>query len=411
MIDKRLDDIPRRAESLGLDTFLPEETVAIRGEARAFAERVLRPAARRLNTTPESADSFPRAEFDAIAQAGLYAIPFAQDVGGRGLAHPTLATVTVLAELAYFAPSFASALYDGQAILVGQTLNNAQPAIRDAWLPKLIAGEFVGCFATSEPAASTDLSVEALRTTAEAVDGGFRVNGTKRWITNSPAGDVMVALCRTGDRLNMLLIDMRAEGVSVSAPDIKMGNKAQLTADVTFKHVFVPEANLIGTPGKGLRTAITALVQGRMGIGAIGVAMAQSAFDFASQYMTQRQVFGQALAGMQHWQYRFAEHALAIEQAQNLVHKAALAFDRGESADTIAAMAKLAGSRLAVDVARDAIQVCGAYGFVQTLSGPDEHWPLEAIYRDAKIGEIYEGANEVQQWVIARQIFGREMTG
>lgn len=401
----------RRADTLFSDLLLPEETKAIRREVRAFADDVVRPVAHRLNTTPESKDSFPRAEFEAMARAGLYEIPFAKDVGGRGLEFPTLATVTVLEELAYYSPSLASALYDGQAILVGKTLDRAPEAIRSHWLPKLIRGEFVGCFATSEPEASTDLSVKSMQTTATKVPGGYRINGTKRWITNSPAGDVILVLCRSGDTLTMLIADLHDPGVQVSAPDLKMGNHAQLTADIRFTDVFVPDAQVIGKEGSGLRTAISALVLGRIGIGAVGVAMAQAAFDFSSGYMTQRKVFGQELARMQHWQYKFADHAIQIECARSLYQKAAFRFDREGGADIEAAMAKVAGSRLACEVARDAIQVCGAYGFVRTLSGPGTNFPLESIYRDAKIGEIYEGANEIQSWVIARHIFGREYTG
>ncbi|SEP89798.1 Acyl-CoA dehydrogenase [Solimonas aquatica] len=401
----------RRADTLSSDLLLPQETLRIRKLVREFAQDVLRPVAHRLNTTPEAKENFPREQFAAMARAGIYRIPYPADVGGMGLEFPTLATMTAAEELGYYSPSFASALFDGQAILVGRTLQNAPAAIRARYLPMLVRGEFVGCFATSEPEASTDLSVASMMTVAEKVDGGWRVSGVKRWITNSPVGDYMAVLCRTGDRLNMLWLDMHAPGVSVSAPDLKMGNHVQLTADVTLREVFVPQENLLGAEGAGLRAAIGSLVQGRMGIAAIGVAMAQAAFDFSADYMEKRKVFGQELARFQHWQFRYAEHALQIEMARNLYQKAALRLDREGNADIEAAMAKIAGSRLACEVARDAIQVCGAYGFVRTLSGPGQNFPLESIYRDAKIGEIYEGANEIQNWVIARHIFGREMTG
>ncbi len=402
---------PRRADKLFSDLLLPEETLKVRKDVRQFCDDVIRPVAHRLNTTPEAKETFARAEFDAMAKAGLYKIPFPADVGGLGLEFPTLATATVCEELGYYSPSLTSSMYDGQAILVGRALQNAQADIREKYLPKLIRGEFVGCFATSEPEASTDLSVKSVKTVATKVDGGYRINGKKRWITNSPVGDLIVVLCRTGDSLSMLLADMHDPGVKVSAPDLKMGNHVQLTADIDFTDVFVPADHVIQKEGSGLRAAIGSLVLGRMGIGAIGVAMAQASFDFASHYMTQRKVFGQELARMQHWQYRFAEHALQIEMARNLYQKAAIRFDKEGGADIEAAMAKLAGSRLACDVVRDAIQVCGAYGYVKTLSGPGENFPLESIYRDAKIGEIYEGANEIQNWVIARHIFGREYTG
>jgi alkylation response protein AidB-like acyl-CoA dehydrogenase len=153
------------------------------------------------------------------------------------------------------------------------------------------------------------------------------------------------------------------------------------------------------------------LALGRMGIGAVGVAMAQRAFDVATDYTTRRTVYGKPIAAFQHWQFRFAEHALEIEAARSLYQKAGLVHDAGQDASILAAMAKIKGSALAVDVARDAIQACGGYGFVRRLSATGESWPLESIYRDAKIGEIYEGANEVQKWIIARRIFGRGVTG
>ena len=412
MSEPSTNSIPRRrADALYSDLFVPEETLRIRREVRQFCQDVIRPVAHRLNNTPESKDSFVRAEFEAMARAGLYKIPYPADVGGLGLEFPTLATCTVLEEIAYYSPSLASALYDGQAILVGKTLEHAPPHLRNRFLPMLTRGEFVGCFATSEPNASTDLSVKSIETVATQVPGGWKIDGQKRWITNSPAGDWIAVLCRTGESLTMLWADMHDPGISVSAPDLKMGNHVQLTADITFKDVFVPDDRVVGAVGGGLRTAIAALVLGRMGIGAVGVAMAQAAFDFATDYMGRRKVFGRELARFQHWQFRFAEHALQIEMARNLYQKAAIRYDKEGGADIEAAMCKIAGSRLACDVARDAIQVCGAYGFVKTLSGPGQNFPLESIYRDAKIGEIYEGANEIQNWVIARHIFGREFTG
>lgn len=402
---------PRRADNLFHDAWLPGETRRIRAEVREFAESVVRPEAQRLNTMPESREGFPYDMFRAMGQSGLYEIPFDKDVGGRGLEFPTLATLIVLEELAYFSPGLASALYDGQAILVGKTLERAPQHLRSKYLPSLVRGEFVGAFATSEPEASTDLSPANMETIAATVQGGLRVNGRKRWITNSVAADYMLVLVRTGERQTMLLIDMRTEGVRVGEPDLKMGNHAQLTADVFFDNVFVPDDHVIGAEGSGLRVALSALTLGRMGIGAIGVAMAQAAFDFSTDYISHRKVFGRELARFQHWQFTFADHALAIEHARNICYKAALRFDREGAAELEAAMAKISGSRLAVDVVRDAIQACGAYGFVRELSAEHRYFPLESIYRDAKIGEIYEGANEIQQWIVARHIFGRDLAG
>jgi alkylation response protein AidB-like acyl-CoA dehydrogenase len=204
---------------------------------------------------------------------------------------------------------------------------------------------------------------------------------------------------------------MHHPGVKVLPPDIKMGNNAQLTADVILEDVFVPQDHLIGVEGAGLRAALGALALGRMGIGAVGVGLAQRALDVATAYTAQRTVYGKPIGSFQHWQFRFAEHALEIEAARSLYQKAAQVTDRGGDASVLAAMAKTKGSSIAVDVARDAIQACGGYGFARYVQGAGQAWPLEAIYRDAKIGEIYEGANEVQKWIIARKLYGREVTG
>jgi butyryl-CoA dehydrogenase len=406
------DAVPRMADDLYADVFLPDETRLVREQARAFARAELEPRAHALNTTPEHREGFPRDLFEAMARAGLYEIPFAADVGGRGLQFPMLAVMTVLEEIAYYSAGIASALYDAQVLLVGQTLQRASPELRGRFLPKLVRGELVGAFATSEPQASTDLSPGSMLTTATKVEGGWRINGRKRWITNAVAADFIVLLCRSGEReQTLLLVETRDNGVIVGDPDLKMGNHAQLTSDIVFEDAFAPDEHVLGAPGAGLRAALSALMLGRIGIGAVGVGMAQAAFDHACVHMRSRKVFGRELASFQHWQFTFAEHAQALESARALYQKAAYRFDAGGTPELEAAMAKVAGSRLAVDVARDAIQVCGASGFAREIRGENAARPLEAIYRDAKIGEIYEGANEIQKWIIARRIFGRGLTG
>lgn len=403
--------VPRQSESLHADSLLPGEILAVRTRARAFADEVLRPLAHGLNTTPEHRDGFRHDVFRAIADSGLYRVPFDKDVGGDGLEFPTLAAVTVLEELAYYTPGVASAMYDAQILLVGKVLEGAGGMLREKYLPRLVRGEFIGSFATSEPEASTDLSVDAIKTVAREVPGGWLVDGHKRWITNSPAADFLLLLCRTGGGLSFMLIDMKDPGVTVLDPDLKMGNHAQLTADVHFKSVFVGNDHVVGEVGGGLRAALGALTLGRMGIGSVGVAMAQHALDIAIAYTSRRTVYGKPIAANQYWQYRFAEHAIEIDAARSLYQKAAMLTDRLNDSGPFAAMAKVKGSSIAVDVARDAVQSCGGYGFVRSMPGAGQNWPLEAIYRDAKVGEIYEGANEVQKWIIARWLFGRGITG
>ena len=405
--------IPERiADNMYDDLWLPEETLAVRRQVREFVEREIRPIAHQLNNTPESLEAFPRELVKKMGNAGLFGIPFEQHFGGAGLKHPTLATMVMLEEVAYISSGLAACMVDVQLILFGHTLKHAQDSVREKLFPALCRGDIVGAFATSEPAASTDLSVRALETVAEKVEGGYRLTGRKRWITNAPVADYMFVLCKLEDRLTMLLVDMSSSGVKVGEPDMKMGNHCQLTADVYFDKVDIPPANLVGLEGSGLKAALTSLTLGRVGIGACGIGMAQAAFDYAVSYMKTRSVFGKPLAQYQYWQFKFADYATALESGRNLYVKAALAEDMGRpGVQSACAMAKLVGSSLAGDVARDAIQVCGGYGFVKELAATGEQFPLEAIYRDSKIGEIYEGANEIQRMLVARSIFGKGTAG
>lgn len=252
-----------------------------------------------------------------------------------------------------------------------------------------------------------------MRTTATETEARFRVDGRKRWITNSVVAGYVTALCRTGDRATMLLIDLKnSPGVRVGAPDLKMGHRGQLTADIVFDNVLVPKENVLGEPGNGLSVALSCLVRGRIGIGAAGVGVAQAALDLAVERLRTRYVFGRPLGAFQHWQFTLAQWATEIECARSLYQKAALLLDHGDStAEPEAAMAKAYATRLAVDVTRDAIQIHGALGFAREVAETGESVRLEELYRDAKILEIFEGANELQQWIIARKLIGRDVTG
>ncbi len=400
----------RNRERLYSEIWLPEETRALRREVQALLDREVAPLAREIGTREESRESFPWAAFRAMAKGGLFGVAFPAPEG-RGLRHPAAATVATIEEIAYHSNSLAG-VFDGQAILVGQSLLRAPEELRRRLLGPLARGEIVGSFATTEPMASSDLRPEALQTVAERSGDEYVVNGRKRFITNSIVADGCVMLCRDGDRTTVLWVDLKAPGVRVGEPDKKLGNRGQITADIHLDHVRVPVANAIGGPGGGLKAALSILVYGRIGIAAAGVGMAQAAFDIAVEHMRRRQVFGKKLAELQHWQFRLAERATEIENARNLYLKAALRLDAGEAfPDPEAAMAKSYCAGVAVDMARDAVQVLGGYGFLRELAATGEVGRIEEIYRDSKIGEIYEGTTEIQKWLIARSIFGREITG
>lgn len=405
--------VPRAQDHMTHDVWLPDEIIELRKEARSAVEKRLAPFAREIGQREESADSFPWSAFRGLADEGMFAVPFGSEYG-RGLQHPMLGTCTVTEEIAYHSSSMAG-VYDGQCILVPQTLTYASEELRKQLIPELISGQTAFSFATTEPETSSDLTAERMHTVAEETPAGYVVNGRKRWITNSIVAGWVSVLVRAGagsDRATMLLIDLSSPGVRIGAPDLKMGHRGQITADIIFTDVLVPHANLLGHAGNGLSVALSALVRGRIGIGAAGVGVAQAALDLAVARLRTRHVFGGPLGAMQHWQFTMAQRATEIECARTLYQKAATLLDRGDrNAEPEAAMAKAYGTRLANDLIRDAIQIHGALGFARQVGETGESVRLEEMYRDAKILEIFEGANELQQWIVARQLIGRDVTG
>ncbi|MGN7781243.1 acyl-CoA dehydrogenase family protein [Mycolicibacterium sp. 22603] len=395
------------------DVWLPEEIVRVRQLAREAVARAVVPYAREIGQREESPESFPWQAFRGLADEGLFGVPFEADFG-MGLQHPMLGTCTVTEEIAYHSSSLAG-VFDGQCILVPQTLTFASPELRARLIPELVSGRLAFAFATTEPDTSSDLTAARLRTVAEETSDGFVVNGRKRWITNSVARGWVSVLVRAGegsDRATMLLVDLSSPGVRIGTPDLKMGHRGQITADIEFTDVYVPRSQLLGEAGGGMAVALSALVRGRIGIGAAGVGVAQAAVDLAVDRLRTRQVFGAPLGAMQHWQFVMAQRATEIECARTLYQKAATLVDRGDrTAEPEAAMAKAYGTRLANDVVREAIQIYGALGFARQVGETGEAVRLEEMYRDAKILEIFEGANELQQWIIARRLIGRDITG
>jgi alkylation response protein AidB-like acyl-CoA dehydrogenase len=409
MTDRRTP--PRLADQLYHDRLLPAETRAVRAEVRAFAAEHVAPLASDLGQLEEDPARFPFELVKAMGERGLLGIPFGTADGGRGLGQPMAATAVTIEELAYHSSGVA-AIYDVHCILAGHALRHGSPRLRDRYLRPLLTGDAIGAFATTEPDASTDLSAAAVRTVASRDGDHWVIDGRKRFISNAPVAAFVVALCRTGDALAEIVVDLDADGVTVGPPDRKLGNRAQLTADIAFNQVRVPLANTVGEPGRGLRIALATLTRGRIGIAASGVGIAQAAFDEAVHHLSRRRAFGKRLGEFQHWQFLMADRATELENARNLYLKAALNLDDGVAfPEPEAAMAKLYATRLAVDLARDAVQALGGYGFLRELAADGSTFTPERLYRDAKVSEIYEGTNEIQRWIVAREIFGRDITG
>ncbi len=391
------------------DMILPEEILEIRKNARAFAIQEVAPRGHEIANQEEFKENFPYDIFQKMAEEDFFKIPFPKEFGGLGLKYPTCATVVTIEELAYISNSVA-AIYDVHCILAGNAIMNASDFIKNKYLKPMTMGEKIGCFATTEPTASSELSSHSLKTVANKKGSKYIVTGQKRFITNAPVADHVAALVNIDGKLSMLVIELNSPGCRVGEPDKKMGNRGQLTSDIYFDEVEVPAENLIGEEGKGLHVALGTLTYGRVGIGASGVGMAQSAFDECLDYMKKREAFGKKIAQFQYWQYRMAERAIQIENARNLYSKAALRMDHGvEFPEPEAAGAKYYGTQCGVDMARDAVQIFGGYGFMRSLAHDQSTYKVEEIYRDSKITEIYEGTNEIQKYIISRTIFDKNI--
>ncbi len=389
------------------DLFSSDETQIIRKKAREFAVNEIAPRSYEIAHQEEQKENFPFDIFHKLAKEEFFKIPFPGEVGGLGLKYPVCATVVTVEELAYISNSIA-AIFDVHCILAGHALMYGSEFIKKKYLSPLPLGARIGCFATTEPNASSELSVKALKTTAYKSGNKYIVNGQKRFITNACVADYTTALVNIEGKLSMLVIDLDSNGCKVGIPDKKMGNRSQLTSDIYFENVEVPIENLIGNEGQGLPIALNTLTYGRVGIAASGVGMAQSAFDESVEYMKKREAFGSKIAQFQYWQFKLAERAVEIENARNLYLKAALRMDSGEKhPEPEAAGAKYYATQLAGDMARDGVQIFGGYGFMRALGHDNSSYKVEEIMRDYKIAEIYEGTNEIQKMIIARTIFGR----
>ena len=403
-----MDQPARLQDRLYHDWLLPDEARETRVGVRRFVDDEVMPVAGELNTAAESPDAFPHALFRRMADIGFFAIAFAAEHGGRGLSYPLSSATIVMEELAYASDGLAT-IYDDHCLLPGSARLHGSQETRRRYLSRLSDGSAVACMAITEPDAGSDLRVETVQTRAESRGDHFVLNGHKRFITNAPVGDFMTTLCVFDGALAMLVVDLHADGVTVGPVDLKTGNHVQLTADVWLHDVRVPHENLLGGPNDGLRIALAALTWGRIAVGISGVAMAQAALDECVHFMQGRDMYGAKLSDLQYWQFRLAERATQIAMARDLCYKAALRYDQGSRMpEPEMAMAKYYGTQVAGDVARDAVQVYGGIGFITRLGADGSTCRVEQIYRDCKVAEIYEGANEIQKRVIARLAFGRD---
>jgi short/branched chain acyl-CoA dehydrogenase len=363
---------------------------------RAFAREEVAPVAEELDRS----HSFPYELVAKLGELGLMGIPFPEQYGGGGA--DTLSYTMAIEELARVDSSVAITVAAHTSLGTMGIYLWGTGEQKDEWLPLLCSGERLAAFGLTEPEAGSDAG--NTKTTATLDDGDWVINGAKQFITNSGtdiSGCVTITAVTDrsddGREISNLIVPNGTPGYELGEPYRKMGWNASDTRPLSFDDCRVPESNLLGRRGDGLRQFLQLLDGGRIGVSAMGVGLAQGALDEAIAYAKQRRAFGQRISSFGAIQAKIADLSAQIEAARLLTYRAAIEKDRGEPFTLTAAQAKLITGRLAVRATEEAVQIHGGYGYI-------EEYPVCRFYRDAKILTIGEGTDEVQQMVIARQL-------
>ena len=387
----RLSSDPRSA---GVELALSEEQRQLRRSVREFAENEMLPHVR---TWDEQA-CFPRELITKLGELGVLGIILPESLGGAGLGYMDL-TIAVQ-ELAAVDPSIALSVSAHSTLCSGHIFQSGTEAQRNKYLPGLASGHKLGCWCLTEPDAGSDAA--GTRTRAERCPQGWRLNGTKTFITNGSHADVCVLMAVTNATLghhgiSAFVVERGTPGFRSGRREHKLGMRASDTAEVILEDCVVPEENLLGEPGQGFIDALHVLDKGRISIAAMAVGLAQGAYEAALNYSQQRRQFGRAIAEFEGIQWKLADMATEIEAARLLTYQAAWMKDTGQHITKQASMAKLFSSEMAVRVANEAVQIHGGYGFIKD-------YPVEKFYRDVKLCTIGEGTSEIQRLVIARHL-------
>jgi len=375
---------------------LSPEQQQIRDTLREFARDELAPNAAAWDRD----HTFPRDALRALGALGVLGIVVPETWGGAGLDYVSLAVA--LEEIAAGDGATSTIVSVQNSVVCGPINAFGSDAQKTRYLPSLAGGEQLGCFCLTEPQTGSDAS--AIVTRADRRGDSYVLNGVKQFITTGANADVAIVFALTDKAagkkgMSAFIVDVKTPGFVVARIEEKLGQRASDTAQIVFENCAVPAANLLGREGDGYRIALANLEGGRIGIAAQAVGMARAAFEAALGYARERQAFGKPIAEHQAVNFRLADMATKIDVARQMVWHAAALRDAGEPCLKEASMAKLFASEMAETVASDAIQIHGGYGYVADF-------PVERIYRDVRVCQIYEGTSDIQRMVIGRAILG-----
>lgn len=377
-----------------MDFKLTEEQLMIQQAARDFAQNELLPEV----IERDDAQRFPKEEVKKMGQLGFLGMMVDSKYGGSGL--DTLSYVLVMEELSKVDASCSVIVSVNNSLVCWGLETFGTEEQKQKYLTRLATGESIGAFCLSEPEAGSDATSQ--KTTAIDKGDHYVLNGTKNWITNGNSADIYLVIAQTdiekGHKgINALIVEKGAEGFEIGPKENKLGIRGSDTHSLLFNDVKVPKENRIGDDGFGFKFAMKTLSGGRIGIASQALGIAAGAYELALKYSKQRKAFGTEIANHQAIAFKLADMHTSIEAARMLVYKAAMDKDNHENYDLSGAIAKLYASKVAMDVAVEAVQIHGGNGFVK-----DYH--VERLMRDAKITQIYEGTSEIQKIVISRSI-------
>jgi butyryl-CoA dehydrogenase len=373
---------------------LSPEQEAFRKVVRDFAESEIAPHAE----TWDRDHTFPVEAVLAMGELGLFGLPFPEEYGGSGADFTTLCLA--IEELGRVDSSMAITLEAGVGLGANPIFTFGSEEQRQRWLPDLCAGRALGAFGLTEPDGGSDAGATRTHAALDEGAGEWVIDGQKAFITNSgtPITSIITITARTGPgEVSAIVVPAGTPGLEVEPPYRKMGWHASDTHGLSFTGCRVPEDHLLGERGAGFRNFLATLDDGRIAIGALAVGLAQACLEQSVAYANERRAFGELIGRFQAVAFKCSDMAVAVENARNLVYKAAWLKDHGRPFKQAAAMAKLYATEAAVTATREATQIFGGYGFI-------DETPVARFYRDAKILEIGEGTSEVQRLVIARAL-------
>jgi isovaleryl-CoA dehydrogenase len=376
------------------DFGLPESATMIREATARFADEQIAPLAAKI----DAEDWFPRELWPAMGELGLHGITVEEEFGGLGLGY--LDHVIAVEEVSRASASVGLSYGAHSNLCVNQIRRWGTPEQKAKYLPKLISGEHVGSLAMSEAGAGSD--VVSMKLKAEPVDGGFKLNGTKFWITNGTYADTLVVYARTGDGsrgITAFLIEKAFTGFSIGQKIDKMGMRGSPTAELVFDDCFVPESQVMGPVNGGVGVLMSGLDYERVVLSGLQLGIMQACLDTVIPFVRERKQFGKPIGAFQLMQAKVADMYVALQSARAYTYAVARSCDAGQTTRFDAAGAILLASESAFRVAGEAVQALGGAGYTKD-------WPVERYLRDAKLLDIGAGTNEIRRMLIGRELIG-----